>query len=213
GVGTAYWSAARFAAERLAIEEFPVVGLVDTRSSSHKVTDSAAGATVYAVGERTYINAIGVGADTLARETILELAQEKGMATGLVATSTITHATPGSFAAHVAHRRMESEIARQMARKGIDVVLGGGRRFFDGTAPDADDLLPAIRREYTYIESAEALRSLGLDTVMTLFGLFADSGMPAANEGRSPSLPEMTATALEIVGRDPDGFFLMVEAS
>lgn len=213
GVGTAYWSAARFAAEGLAIEEFPVVGLVDTRSSSHKVTDSAAGATVYAVGERTYNYAIGVGPDSLPRKTVLEVAQEKGLATGLVATSTITHATPGSFAAHVVDRRMEPEIARQMARKGVDVVLGGGRRFFDGSAPESSNLIPRIRREYTYVESATELASLQLDTVRTLFGLFSESGMPAAHEGRSPGLAEMASAALEIVDRNPNGFFVMIEAS
>jgi alkaline phosphatase len=213
GVGTAYWSAARFAADSLAIEEFPVVGLVDTRSSSHKVTDSAAGATVYALGLRTFNYAIGVGPDSLPRQTVLQLAAEKGMATGLVATSTITHATPGSFAAHVTHRRMEPEIARQMARQDIDVVLGGGRKFFDGTAPESDDLLPGIRARYTYIESGEELRALRMDTVGTLYGLFSAEGIPAAHEARTPSLAEMTEAALEILDRNPNGFFTMIEAS
>lgn len=213
GVGTAYWSAARFATDDLAIEQFPVLGLVDTRSSSHKVTDSAAGATVYATGVRTYNGAIGVGPDSTALETVLEVAEANGMATGLVATSTITHATPASFAAHVVHRSMEGEIARHMARKEIDVLLGGGRKYFDGTGRDADDLLPALKERYTYVETADQLQSLALDTVSTLLGLFSDDGMPTALEGRTPTLPEMTRAALEIVARNPNGFFLMVEAS
>lgn len=213
GVGTAYWSAARFAQDRLAIEEFPVVGLVDTRSSSHKVTDSAAGATVYAAGLRTYNNAIGVGPDSVSVQTVLERAAEKGMATGLVATSTITHATPGSFAAHVPHRRMESEIARQMVRQPLTVALGGGLKFFDGSAPDADNLLPALRERFTFVTNGAELRALQLDTVRTLFGLFAAEGMPAAHEGRTPSLAEMVGTALELLDREPNGFFAMFEAS
>lgn len=213
GVGTAYWSAARFAQDRLAIEEFPVVGLVDTRSSSHKVTDSAAGATVYSAGLRTYNNAIGVGPDSVPVQTVLERAAEKGMATGLVATSTITHATPGSFAAHVPHRRMESEIARQLARQPLTVALGGGRKFFDGSAPDADNLLPALRERFTFVTSGAELRALQLDTVRTLFGLFAEEGMPAAHEGRTPALAEMVGTALQLLDREPNGFFAMFEAS
>lgn len=213
GVGTAYWSAARFAQDRLAIEEFPVVGLVDTRSSSHKVTDSAAGATVYSAGLRTYNNAIGVGPDSVPVQTVLERAAEKGMATGLVATSTITHATPGSFAAHVPHRRMESEIARQLARQPLTVALGGGLKFFDGSAPDADDLLPALRERFTFVTSGAELRALQLDTVRTLFGLFAEEGMPAAHEGRTPALAEMVGTALQLLDREPNGFFAMFEAS
>lgn len=213
GVGTAYWSAARFAQDRLAIEEFPVVGLVDTRSSSHKVTDSAAGATVYSAGLRTYNNAIGVGPDSVPVQTVLERAAEKGMATGLVATSTITHATPGSFGAHVPHRRMESEIARQLARQPLTVALGGGLKFFDGSAPDADDLLPALRERFTFVTSGAELRALQLDTVRTLFGLFAAEGMPAAHEGRTPALAEMVGTALQLLDREPNGFFAMFEAS
>lgn len=213
GVGTAYWSAARFAQDRLAIEEFPVVGLVDTRSSSHKVTDSAAGATVYSAGLRTYNNAIGVGPDSVSVQTVLERAAEKGMATGLVATSTITHATPGSFGAHVPHRRMESEIARQLARQPLTVALGGGLKFFDGSAPDADDLLPTLRERFTFVTSGAELRALQLDTVRTLFGLFAEEGMPAAHEGRTPALAEMVGTALQLLDREPNGFFAMFEAS
>lgn len=213
GVGTAYWSALKFAREGAAIEEFPVVALVDTRSSSHKVTDSAAGATVYATGVRTYNGAIGVGPDSLPLRTVVEVAEARGMATGLVATSTITHATPASFAAHVVSRRMEPEIARQMARQGIDVILGGGRTYFDGTAEGASDLLPDLRRSYVYVDDAASLRSLDLDTVPALLGLFAEKGMPPATQGRSSTLAEMTRAALEIVRRNPNGFFLLVEAS
>jgi len=213
GVGTAYWSALKFAVESPAIREFPVVALVDTRSSSHKVTDSAAGATVYSTGVRTFNGAIGVGPDSLPRRTVVEIAEARGMATGLVATSTITHATPGSFAAHVVSRRMEPEIARQMARQGIDVLLGGGRTYFDGTADGASNLLPELRRHYTYVDDAASLRALNLDTVPALLGLFAEKGMPTATEGRSPTLAEMTRAALQVVQRNPNGFFLLVEAS
>jgi alkaline phosphatase len=213
GVGTAYWSAAKFAREKLAVQEFPVVGLVDTRSSSHKVTDSAAGATVYSTGIRTYNGAIGVGPDSLPLKTVLEVAVEKGMATGLVATSTITHATPASFAAHVVSRRMEGEIARHMAEQKIDVVLGGGRHFFDGTGEDASNLLPALQRRYTYVADEASFQALDLDTVPALLGLFAEGHMERATKGRSPSLPEMARTALEVVDRNPNGFFIMIEAS
>lgn len=212
GVGTSYWTAARFAAGTLQAERFPVAGLVDTRSSSHRVTDSAAGATVYATGMRTYNGAIGVGPDSLPLRTILEVARDRGMSTGLVATSTITHATPASFAAHVVSRRMEPEIARQMAAQEIDVLLGGGRMFFDGTAEDASDLLPALRERYAYVETAETFRALRMDTVTALLGLFDPAGMPPAPE-RSLTLAEMTGAALELLDRNPEGFFLMVEGS
>ncbi len=213
GAGASYWTAARFASETLAVEAFRVVGLVDTRSSSHRVTDSAAGATVYATGVRTYNYAIGVGPDSLPRRTVLEVAEELGLATGLVATSTITHATPASFAAHVVHRRMEPEIARQYAGQQIDVILGGGRQFFDGSVEGASELLPELTQRYVYVETADQLQALRPDTVDALLGLFAPAGMRRAIDGRSPTLDAMTRVALGVLDGDPDGFFLMVEGS
>jgi alkaline phosphatase len=213
GVGTAYWTAAMFAADDLAVRELPVVGLVDTRSSSDEVTDSAASATSYAAGVPTYNGAIGVDADSLPVTTVLEVAAERGMATGLVATSRITHATPAAFAAHVPNRGMEWEIARQIAEHQVTVVLGGGLAAFQGSArPDSVDLLEQIRNGHTYIETAEDLAQLDPDTVASLFGLFTPSHMPHAAE-RSPTLPQMTAAAIAVLDNHPEGFFLMVEAS
>lgn len=213
GVGISYWAAARFAAGRLRVEESEVIGLVDTRNSAGRITDSAAGATTYATGISTFNGAIGVGADSLPVETVLEIAERQGMATGLVATSSLTHATPASFAAHVPSRRMEQEIAEQMAGQGIDVLLGGGRGFFDGSLrADQRDLLTGLRARYTVVESPGALRELRLDTVQTLLGLFAENNPPALAE-RPFSLAELTSTAIAVLDRDPDGFFLMVEGS
>lgn len=230
GTGTAYWSAAKFSADRLAVQDMPVVGLVDTRSSDARVTDSAAGATVYATGERTYNGAIGVGPECkelVARdsaavmrdpascaplETVVERVERRGWATGLVATSSVTHATPASFAAHVPHRRMEPEIAEQLAGSGVDVLLGGGWGFFSGSArPDGRNLLDATCAEAVCIRTVEELRGYQADD-RRLIGLFAEKGMPTAAE-RAPSLPEMTRAALARLARDPDGFFLLVEGS
>ena len=61
---------------------------------------------------------------------MLEWAKEKGMSTGLVATSSVTHATPASFAAHIDYRKKEHEIARQYATADVDVILGGGKKFW-----------------------------------------------------------------------------------
>ena len=120
-----------------------VAGLTDTRSSDSDVTDSAAGATVYATGVRTYNGAIGVGdqckelfaADSAAvmqdpascdpLESVFDLAWDRGIATGLVSTSSLTHASPASFGSKVPYRRMQAEIASQLAANPIDVLLGG----------------------------------------------------------------------------------------
>ena len=61
---------------------------------------------------------------------MLEWAQERNMSTGLVATSSVTHATPASFGAHIDYRKKEYEIASQYANGNIDVILGGGKKFW-----------------------------------------------------------------------------------
>ncbi|NIP77839.1 MAG: alkaline phosphatase, partial [Gemmatimonadetes bacterium] len=213
GTGLTYWSAAKLASSELAIERFPVVGLVDTEASNSRITDSAAGATAYAAGVRTYNGAIGVDPDTAAVRTVLELARSQSMATGLVATATVTHATPAAFAAHVPSRNMHWEIAAQLADAELDVLLGGGRRFFDGAErPDSVDLIERMARRATVVESPDALAALDPGAVTALVGLFAAENPGAATE-RRPTLPQLTDAAIRVLERDPDGFFLMVEGS
>ncbi len=213
GVGVSYWTLARFASEDLAINEFRVVGLVDTRASNTRITDSAAAATAYASGVRTYNGAIGVDPDTTSVPTVLEQARDRGWATGLVATSSVTHATPASFAAHVPLRAMEFEIARQLVESGVDVLLGGGRRWFSAqTRPDGADLVGRLSRTHTVAMDANQFWSVDLHSTDRLFGLFAEDGMPPAPL-RTPGLPDMTRAAIEVLDHDEDGFFLMVEGS
>jgi len=213
GVGTGYWTAVRMASNPLAVEQFPVAGLVDTRNSEDKVTDSAAAGTAFSAGVRTYNGAIGVDVDGNAVTTVLEVAQRRGLATGLVATSSITHATPAAFASHVPDRYMEWEIARQLARAGVDVMLAGGRRWFDPKQrPDSLDLLSDLKSRSTYVQTPSELAELNTEAMEGLLGLFADGHLPAA-PGRFPTLPAMTRAALQILDQDPDGFFLMVEGS
>ena len=213
GTGLSYWSAARHATTSLGVQALRTIGLVDVRSSNARVTDSGAGATAYSAGVRTFNGAIGVAPDSSPVRTVLQLAQSRGMATGLVASATVTHATPASFAAHVPDRNMHEEIARQMAEADIDVLLGTGRRFFDpAQREDSLDLIGPLRQRAAYVDSPESFQALDLDTVRTLVGFFADENPPTAVD-RRPSLPELTRSALEVLEKNRRGFFLMVEGS
>jgi len=213
GVGVSYWTAALFAADSLAICAFPVAGLVDTRAEPEMVTDSAASATAYSTGVSTYNGAIGVGPDRQPRETVLERAEKLGLATGLVATCAITHATPAAFASHVESRGMQNEIALQISRQGIEVILGGGRDYFDRSpGPDEPTILQSMQRTYIYVEDPAGFRAINMERARNLLGLFDTGHMPGFDE-REPTLPEMTRAALTILNRDPEGFFLMVEGS
>ena len=214
GTGISHWTAGLMATDSAAILRFPVVGLVDTRNVDGRITDSAASGTAYATGVLTFNRSIGMGPDTLALETVMERAEAQGMATGLVATSSIVHATPAAFAAHVPDRYQYEEIAAQMAGSPVDVLLGGGRQFFDPLRrDDGRDYVTPLGRNRRWATSAADLAGGMVAGKSGLVGLFADNAMKAADEGRSPTLTEMTKAAIAVLDRDPEGFFLMVEAS
>ncbi|MDH3223769.1 MAG: alkaline phosphatase, partial [Gemmatimonadota bacterium] len=211
GAGVAHWTLAAFADEDLAIRRMRTIGLVDGRGSDHTVSGSAPTATAYATGMRTFMGAVGVGPDGAPAETVVEAALARGMSTGLMTTTALADATPAAFGAHAVSRSALGDISRQMSTKGITVLMGGGRATFrPAMQPDSSDLLAEVRDSYTYVESLEALRSLDLDTVETLLGLFAEGDMGVVAD-RGSALQWMTSAALRILGRNPNGFFLMVE--
>ncbi|MDT0633125.1 alkaline phosphatase [Rubrivirga sp. S365] len=195
-----------------------LVGTAETSATDSRVTDSAAGATAYSCGIKTYNGAIAVDADGAPCRTLLEAAEDRGMATGLVATSRITHATPASFAAHVARRSEEPEIARQMAASGVDLLFGGGRRFF--TAPPEGAAAPA--GAWGGAGGTLATDRSGYDAIDRLpaAALLADSHLAYEidrDETDQPALADMAVKALDLLAASPDGeergFFLLVEGS
>lgn len=202
GAGVAHWTAALVAGDSLPVAAFPAVALVDPGNVTARSVESASTATAYAIGERTIYGGIGVDADLEPRRTVLEVAEEHGRATGLVTTTYLLDATPAAFAAHVPNRSDWAEIARQMLDQDIEVLMGDGLEWFDS--------LP-IRERYPVVTDAAGLAAVDTDVVPRLLGLF-DIDRVVDPSRREPSLAEMTRVALEILDRDPEGFFLLVES-
>ncbi|MDZ7374759.1 MAG: alkaline phosphatase [candidate division KSB1 bacterium] len=203
---------------------FPRGGLVLTWPLDEEtwVTDSGASATAMATGEKTRNHLLSLRPnaqgtlDTL--ETVLELAERLGKATGIVVACQVTHATPAAFFAH-ADRGNELGIAAQLVESGVDVVLGGGTSFFlpadssGGKRQDGRDLLAELRnRGYRVITDTSELRGLDLSKEAKVIGLFAPVALPAAVE-RKLRLAELVDCALRCLSKHPSGFFLMVEGS
>jgi len=216
GMGAAQITAARIHAGQLNMERLPGGGLQYTFAEDELVTDSAASGTALATGYKTYNGAISVTDDGRPVTTVLEHAEAAGMATGLVSTCSVTHATPAVFATHVDTRNMDQEIARQMSEAGLEVLFGGGWGYFTprtlpgGMREDDRDLIAELERTTTVVKTGEAFRELG--DVESAVGLFSRDHPGVASE-RDPSLVELTTKALEILSRDTDGFFLMIEGS
>lgn len=211
GMGIAQITAGLIANKgKLNLENFPVVGFVKTFSADDLITDSAAGGTAMATGEKTNNGMIGITPDKRSLKNIREIAEEKGKGTGLVATSTITHATPASFIAHVESRSDYERIASQFLKSDIDVFIGGGSVHFTERL-DQQDLTVKLRKKgYSVCQSMAELDSCTNDKIA---GLLYPVEPPSILHKRGDMLYHATKKALEVLSKKEEGFFLMVEGS
>ncbi|WP_035334476.1 alkaline phosphatase [Dokdonia sp. PRO95] len=193
-------------------DRFKTIGLIKTSSASDLITDSASGATAFSTGLKTYNGAIGVNTDTIAAPTILEDLEKRGFATGVIATSTITHATPASFYAHQKFRKMELEIAEDIVNSGVDFFAGGGRKYFENRE-DGNNLVATLESKgyEMYLDRLDPALSMKKDKNYGF--LLADSGMPKFLDGRGSFLYDATQLGIKKLSQNKKGFFLMVEGS
>ncbi|MCU0639244.1 MAG: alkaline phosphatase [Candidatus Krumholzibacteria bacterium] len=216
GMGIAHLTAARIACGKLHMERFEVAGLLTTWSSDELVTDSAASATAMATGVKTRNGSISVDPGGTPLRTVIELAEERGMRTGLVSLCSVTHATPAAFASHVADRDDNLEIARQMALGGVDVLIGGGLEYFlpataGGSArTDTCDPMAALRERMAVVTSIDELRESGGKGPVAAF---LAQNHPGPVGERDYTLAELTDIAVTALSSRGNGFFLMVEGS
>lgn len=199
----------------LNLERIKTIGLHKSYSSDKLVTDSAAGATAFACGVKTYNGAIGVNADTIPVKTILEEAEENGLKTGLVATSSIVHATPASFIAHDPYRKNYEAIAADFLDTEIDYFVGGGSKFFERRETDDRNITTELEAKgYRMSNFFEADLIDILLTPGDKFGfLTAEDGAVPVAQGRD-YLPLATTMGIDHLNTNNDnGFFLMVESS
>ena len=211
--------------DSLAIDEISV-GSVITSWANGPITDSAPGGTVYASGEKTNNKYIGTSVNDTPMASILEGAESVGKATGIVATAEITHATPGDFTAHTSNRKNYNQILQQQINQDMEVVLGGGFNKPSGFSSEVS----TDEFESYYEEQVNNIKEEGFDFITTkdqltsydgdkLWGSFADADLKydfdrqSDNDNVQPSLAEMTNKAIEVLNKDEDGFFLMVEGS
>ena len=208
----------------LSFETLQHIGYQRTYSANSTITDSAPAASAWACGEKFDNGEICFHGDGRPfRPSVLELAQQHRKATGLVATSTITHATPAAFGAHVVNRNCENEIARQYIEvTGVDVLLGSGVDKFKSVKADAcgtsgDRILEAQGRGYAVAYTKADMDAVVADGNKKILGLFGSGGMvpeyTRTAATTEPHLAEMAVAALSVLEKDRHGFFLMVEGS
>jgi alkaline phosphatase len=194
----------------LNIEKCTCIGFQKTFSSDSFITDSGAAGTALATGYKTKNGTIGMDAQGNRVKSILEIAEEHGLATGLVSTSSVTHATPASFIAHQSNRGNYEDIALDFLKTSVDVFIGGGIEHFT-KRKDKLNLLDSLKiRGY---EVDTTLTQVLQSTSLKLAGLTAPFHNPYRLKGRADMLPSASGKAIEILRKNPKGFFLMIEGS
>ncbi|WP_425637835.1 alkaline phosphatase [Algoriphagus yeomjeoni] len=202
GNGLAQISAALFANEnQLNLTELKNMGLVKTQAADDFTTDSAAGATAYATGEKTNNRAIGVDPEGKRLESLPDLLTEYGFSSGIITTDQLTGATPASFFAHYPERDDSDHIAAYLAKSKLDLFIGGGKSRFE------KEMVNLRNSEFTLVESLE---NLGGNRV----GYFAsENSLKKVLDGRGDYLLKSTNAALKFFEQKKRPFFLMVEAA
>ena len=205
---------------KLNLERCKVIGLIKTSSEDDLITDSAAGATAFATGKKTKNGKISQSSnDSIQYKTFLEYAEEHKKATGVIATSTVTHATPACFYAHYPRRYdANGPISAQFINSGVEVLIGGGRHYFENRK-DGRNLLEELKNDnYTVLDTlSESFETKEIDKLVYLFSP-RQPGKLVFTKGdehpsRGPILPLATEKGLEILKKDTNGFFLMIEGS
>lgn len=211
GMGLAAVSAAMTVTTTpLNIERCNISGFQNTYSFGNKITDSGAASTAIATGKKTYNGAIGVDSNGKSVTTILEIAEKNGLATGLITTSSITHATPAAFIAHESDRNSYEAIALDFLKTDIDLFIGGG---YDHFAKRKDNLNLIDSLRFNGYEVDTLLSQILSSSAKKLAGLTAGLYPPRRLGGRGNMLPASSKKAIEILNQNPDGFFLMIEGA
>lgn len=192
---------------------FPYVGFHKSHAHDDLITDSAAGATAFACGKKTFNGAIGMTPDRTACRSILEEWEGAGKATGIVVTCTATHATPASFIAHEEMRAFTESIALEYLTTPVDCFVGGGAYYFSPERPDGLNLKDTLRQRGYVIREGTTFKKLPMDGTAPFMLLTHEKEPPTASAGRS-YLPVAVREVTQYLSKRSDkGFFLLVEGS
>ncbi|MDF7631756.1 alkaline phosphatase [Erwiniaceae bacterium L1_55_4] len=200
------------------IDALPLTGQYTHYSldkKTHKpnyVTDSAASATAWATGTKSYNGAIGVDVNGKDQVTILELAKAAGKATGNVSTAELQDATPAALMAHVTSRKCygpektselcptnaleqggKGSISEQMLKTRPDVTLGGGAKSFSESAKAGEYQGKTLREQaqalgFQLVDNLDGMNAIQqADQTKPVLGLFSDGNMPVRWQGPKAS--------------------------
>jgi len=226
---------------RLAFDDMPSTAMIGTSGSDSLITDSANSMSAYTTGHKTAVNAMGVyvsrASNNLSHpkvETIAELIKRKTkMSVGIVSDAELQDATPGAMVAHTRRRADKQYIADQLLASKAEVTLGGGSAYFypqsskGSKRKDENNLVETFKADgyQVALTKQELIAASENKNTKKLFGVFHPDNMDGSLDRfylkkntvpqypNQPDLTEMTQSAIDVLSRNPNGFFLMVEAA
>jgi alkaline phosphatase len=188
----------------------PFTGFSRTYSANDYITDSAAGGTALACGVKTKNGMIGMNPDSVAIPSVLDYAAANDKKTGVIASCSVTHATPASFVAHQDNREKNEEIAADYLKSPVDVFIGGGLTYFTKRKDEKDLTKDLKKKGFTVATDMDEVKNTKSGK---LAGLVAKDHPESIKGGRGDLLLDGTNTAIRLLSQGENGFFLMIEGS
>ncbi|TYB31547.1 MAG: alkaline phosphatase [Candidatus Mcinerneyibacterium aminivorans] len=211
--------------KQLLMNNLPITGNIRTSSLDSLITDSAAAGTALATGYKTKNGMISVLSEKKNVKTIVEYAEGKRWATGIITSTRLTHATPAVFASHNPDRGNENEIAADLVKSGVDYFSGGGLRHFipynmkNSKREDNKNLIKVFENNgYRVLENKKEFlnfQTINFEKYEKIFACYSLSHLPYVinrkDSKKIPTLSESTDKAISLLKKNKNGFFLMVE--
>ena len=196
---------------KLNLDRFPSIGLSRTWCTNELITDSGAGGTALAAGQKTAYSHVGTAADSTDLASMLVKAQELGKKTGVVVTCHFADATPCDFCCHNEYRYNQDDLIADYVTCGVDYLSGGGLDWFTVNRKDSRDITREMAAAgYTVALTEEDLMAADLPVI----GILAPDNLPVAME-RGDLYRRTVTRGLDILSRESgdQGFVMMLEGS
>jgi alkaline phosphatase len=194
---------------QLNITQLKNIGFSQTGAANAGNTDSAAGGTAMATGEKTNNRYIGMGPDDKNRTNLPDTLAHSGIRTGIISSGDITDATPAAFYAHQLERTFSAAIARDLLTSHVDILVGSNQKAFIYNS-DSTLITQLQAKGYTISRS---LKEFNIKTNGKQLVLLPDSATRPVKDGRTGMLKESLEKTINLLASNKKGFFIMAEGA